>query len=125
MGAETDLTVADRRWLSPLPLWTGIFAGPIAWAIQLEASYALVHWTCDSHRVGILEVISALALLITAGGAAMSWAALQHAHEAPTDGGSERARAGFMAVLGLSSALLFAIAIVAAAIPPWVVDACH
>jgi hypothetical protein len=125
LGAETDLTVADRRWLSPLPLWTGILAGLIAWAMQLEASYALVHWTCTSQRVEIYLVISAVALLITAGGAAISWTALQRASDAPMDAGSERARARFMAVLGLSLGLLAAIAIVAAAIPPWVVDACH
>ena len=23
------------RWLSPLPLWTGILAGPLAWALDL------------------------------------------------------------------------------------------
>jgi hypothetical protein len=125
LGAETHLTAADRRWLSPLPLWTGILAGPIAWGIDLEASYALVHWTCTTQRVDVLHGISVLALLITAGGAAVSWLALQEARRAQMDDGSERARARFMAILGISTSVLFAMAIVAGAIPRWVLDACQ
>jgi hypothetical protein len=123
--AETHLTAADRRWLSPLPLWTGILAGPIAWGIDLEASYALVHWTCTTQRVDVLHGISMLALLITAGGAVVSWLALQEARRAQMDDGSELARARFMAILGISTSVLFAMAIVAGSIPRWVLDACQ
>ena len=43
----------------------------------------------------------------------------------PTDGGDPRQRARFMAILGLTSCALFALAIVAGAIPRWVLDACQ
>jgi hypothetical protein len=125
LGAETDLTVADQRWLSPLPLWAGILAGPIAWASDLGASYALVQWTCASQRVGVLHLISLLALMLTMGGAVMSWMALQHTDHLATDAGQPRARARFMAVLGLSINALFAAAIIAGAIPRWVLNACQ
>jgi hypothetical protein len=125
LGAQTDLTVADRRWLSPLPLWTGILAGPVAWAFDLEASYALVHWTCATRRVDVLHAISFVALAITMAGAVVSWIALQHVGASQMDAGDERARARFMAVLGLSVSLLFAMALVAGAIPRWVLDACQ
>ena len=36
MVTSTYMTLTDERWLSPLPLWTGILAGPIAWAIDLR-----------------------------------------------------------------------------------------
>ena len=49
MGSEAEvngdaeiLRPGDARWLSPLALWTGILAGPAAWALDLSISYALV-----------------------------------------------------------------------------------
>ena len=125
MGASTHVSTADRRWLSPLWLWTSILAGPIAWACDLEISYALVKWTCNAQRMSILHLVSLLALIVTASGMAMAWIALQRTREFSTDGGEERARARFMALLGLSAGFLFACAILAAAIPRWVLDACQ
>jgi len=121
LGAEADL-----KWLSPLPLWTGIMAGPAAWAFDLTASYALVKWTCLSGRTSMLHLITVVALVGCAGGAVVSWLALQHSADAvPTDGGQPRQRAHFMAVLGLTTCALFGLTIVAGAIPRWILDACH
>ena len=119
MGAETDL-----RWLSPLPLWTGIVAGPAAWAIDLTGSYALVKWSCLAET--LLHLLTVVALVGCAGGAVVSWLALQHSADAvPTAGGDPRQRAHFMAILGLTSCALFALTIVAAAVPRWFLDACQ
>jgi hypothetical protein len=126
LGAATDLDAGDLRWLSPLPLWTGILAGPVAWALDLTVSYALVTWTCSSQRQEVLHVMAAGALAMVFLGALVSWRALQHtAADASTDGGQPRQRARFMALLGLTSSALFALAIVAGAIPAWVLDACQ
>jgi hypothetical protein len=125
LGAQTDLA-GDLRWLSPLPLWIGILAGPAAWACDLCSSYALVKWTCLSQRETVLYLITLGSLTMVACGAAVSWAALQStAPDMPTDGGDSRQRARFMAILGLTSSALFALAIVAGAIPRWVLDACQ
>ena len=35
MGAQTAVSARDVRWLTPLPLWAGILAGPMAWAFDL------------------------------------------------------------------------------------------
>jgi len=116
----------DLRWLSPLPLWTGILAGPVAWALDLTMSYALVKWTCSSQREAPLLLMTAASLALVAGGALVSWVALQRtAADAPTDGGDPRQRARFMAILGLASSALFTLAIVAIAIPRWVLNACQ
>ena len=121
MGAEADL-----KWLSPLSLWTGIVAGPAAWALDLTASYALVKWTCVAERETMLHLLAGVALAGCAAGAVVSWLALQHSADAvPTDGGDPRQRAHFMAILGLASCALFALMVVAATIPLWVLDACH
>ena len=118
-------TSGDRRWLSPLALWTGILTGPIVWAVDLTASYALAKWTCTSQRETILHAILVASLLTVAAGAFVSFTALQHtADDRPTDGGRPRQRARFMAILGLTTGALFALQILSTAIPQWVLNAC-
>jgi hypothetical protein len=126
LGAQTAVETGDVRWLTPLPLWTGILAGPIAWAFDLTASYASVTWVCHTRNYGVLPLITIVSLAIVAGAAALSWTALTRtAGDEPTDGGRPRQRARFMAVLGLTSCGLFALQILAGAIPHWVLDACQ
>jgi len=110
----------------PLPLWTGILAGPLTWALDLLASYALVKWVCQTRNYGVLPLITLVSLAIVIAAAAVSWAALMHTTtDVPTDGGRPRQRARFMAVLGLASCGLFALQILAGAIPHRVLDACQ
>jgi hypothetical protein len=126
LGAQTAVNAADMRWLSPLPLWTGILAGPIAWGVDLMASYASVKWVCHTKSYGVLPLITVASLAVVVGAAAISWTALMRtANDVPTDGGQPRQRARFMAVLGLASCGLFALQILAGAIPHWVLDACQ
>ena len=114
------------RWVTPLPLWSGILAGPAAWAIDLTASYALVKWVCATQGYAVLHGITVGALAIVAVGAVLSWLAFQQTRsDVPTDGGRPRQRARFMAVLGLALNALFALQIVAGAVPRWVLDACQ
>lgn len=120
------MTAGDLRWLSPLPLWTGILTGPIAFACNLTATYALVKWVCATNREGVLHLISFAALLLVIGAAGISWIALKHSPAGvETDAGTPEARARFMALLGLASSAFFTIVIVANAYPQWVLDACH
>ena len=126
MGPEADITAGDRRWLSPLPLWIGILAGPIAWALDLTSSYALVKPVCRMESAVMLSLIPIICLALLAGGCSLSWVAFRRtAHDVPLDGGRPRQRARFMAVLGLTSCALFALQILAGAIPPSVIDACQ
>ena len=126
MGSESAVDTGDIRWLRPLPLWTGILAGPLAWAFDLMASYAVVKWVCHTNRYGVLQVITIASLAVVIIGAGVSYAALTRtASDEPTDGGHPRQRARFMAVLGLTSCGLFALQILAGAIPPWALDACR
>lgn len=106
-------------------LWTGILAGPLAWAIDLEASYALVKWSCATHRSDALQLITVGALALTGAGAAVAWAAWRRTVREGGHEGRREQRARFMAVLGLTSSALFAITIVAGAVPHWMLDACQ
>jgi hypothetical protein len=126
LGAQAAVDPADVRWLSPLPLWTGILAGPMAWAFDLMASYAVVKWVCHTHNYAVLPLITAASLAMVIGAAAIAWTALTRtANDLPVDGGQPRQRARFMAILGLASSGLFALQILAGAIPHWVLDACQ
>ena len=111
---------------TPLPLWIGILAGPFAWAMDLTVSYALVKWTCLSQRESLLHAVTVVSLVIVGIGAAFSYfALLATAGAEPEDGGRPRQRARFMAILGLTMCALFALTVVAGAIPRWVLDACQ
>jgi hypothetical protein len=119
-------TAADVRRLSPLSLWAGILAGPLAWGLDLMVSYALVKGVCASQRTTLFQAITAAALAIVAGGLVVSSLAVRRtAADVPTDGGAPRQRARFMALVGVTSGALFALAIVANAIPWMVLDACR
>jgi hypothetical protein len=113
-----------RRALSPIWLWAGILAGPVAWAVDLPVSYAAVKPACRAASTGVIHGITAASLLVIAAGAAISWRSLRHADARSTDGGQPEARARFMAVLGLLACGLFALQVLANAIPTWVIDAC-
>ena len=126
LGAQSAVDAGDIRWLTPLPLWTGILAGPLAWAFDLMASYAVVKWICHTSRYGVLPLITMASLAVVIVGAVISWTALKRTTtDVPTDGGRPRQRARFMAVLGLAACGLFALQILAGAIPHWVLDACQ
>jgi hypothetical protein len=126
LGAQNAVDAGDLRWLTPLPLWIGILAGPIAWAVDLLASYALVKWVCTTNKYGVLQLITIASLAVVIAAAAVSWSALVRTRlDVPTDGGRPGQRARFMAILGLVSSGLFALQIVAGAIPHWVLDACQ
>jgi hypothetical protein len=60
------------------------------------------------------------------GGAVLSWHALMRtSNETSTDGGRPRQRARFMAILGVALCAVFALQILAGAIPHWMLDACQ
>ena len=128
--AQPVQTARDEHgWFSHAPgisaLWTGILAGPIAWAIDLTASYAIVKWTCSSQHTIVLHLITLGALLMIAAGAAASFTALQRVPEQAIDDGPRPFDRGrFMALLGLLLSAMFALVVVASAVPRLVLDAC-
>jgi hypothetical protein len=106
-------------------LWLGLLAGPTAWALDLLISYAAVKWTCSSQHTAALHLITVGALLITAGGAAASWTVFQRTPEpSHADGPRPVDRGKFMAMLGLLVSAMFALAMIANAVPRVLLDAC-
>ena len=125
MGAATDV---ERRWFAHEGIaaqWTGVLAGPLALAADQLASYALVKWTCGHQHVMVLHLISLAALVAVAGGAFAAWRVLSEAPAGATlDGGRAIDRGRFMGLLGIATCALFALLVIAMALPPWMIDAC-
>jgi hypothetical protein len=106
--------------------WTGVLAGPIAFALDLLISYSLVKWTCGSQHTVVLHLVTLAALLIVAGGAFASWTALASTPDhASSAGGRPVDRARFMALLGLAMSGFFAVVVIANGIPRLILDACQ
>ncbi|MBS1818206.1 MAG: hypothetical protein JSU08_09775 [Acidobacteria bacterium] len=127
MGTSPDIA---RRWFDEprgiAVLWAGVLAGPTAWALDLTISYAIVQWTCGGGPPVTLHLITLFSLAMIGAGAFGSWRALRAVPEgAPQDGSQPDQRGYFMALLGLSMCALFAMVVIAGAIPRWVLDACQ
>jgi hypothetical protein len=117
---------AVARPPAPWTLWAGILAGPIVWAIDLLLNYAIVKWTCYHDHHWLFDAFTIGSLAVIAAGAVLSWSALQQtANAEPTDGGMPSQRAKFMALLGLATSALFALQVLAAWYPRWILDACR
>jgi hypothetical protein len=126
LGAATD--VSRRRPASAAGAavqWIGVLTGPLALAADQLTSYALVKWTCGHQHTWVLHAISLAALLVIAGGALAAWTALSESPpDARLDGGRSIDRGRFMGALGLATSALFAVLVVAMAVPGWMIDAC-
>jgi hypothetical protein len=123
LGPQADVTAVAPP--SAVVLWIGVLTGPIAWACDLLIRYALVHWSCGAQHTGVLKLISLVTLLLVIGGGIVAGRALGRTPpRVPTDGGNPASRARFMAMLGVLTSVLFAVVVVAGAVPQWVLDAC-
>jgi hypothetical protein len=111
--------------------WFGLFCGPVAFAVDLQASYALVY-PAARWGPGVLHGISAVALSLCLAGAAASMGALRRAareaiHEGEDgsaldeDEKDERqsalARARFLAAAGIALSLMCGALVIGMAIP--------
>jgi hypothetical protein len=93
---------------SSLALWSGILAGPFAWALVFELKYALVDYACRNHAHWLFWIFFLFGVAICAYGAFSAWGGM-------AADGSTRGR--FMGIAGMALSIAFAIFIVAMSIP--------
>jgi hypothetical protein len=94
-------------------LWLGVFTGPVAYAVDLLVSYAVVSFTAaeEKGQRPVLWVITALSLTSTLLAFAVSLRAYRRM------GASAPERRRFMALGGAMMSAFFAVVLVAHAIP--------
>ena len=102
---------------SSVTLWFSVLAGPAALIINFQLRYALVPYACQTGRRWMLTAISIPLLLVALTGALAGWRGLD-----ANDGDTMRIR--FMALSGLALSLIFALTIIAMAIPDFFFHPC-
>jgi hypothetical protein len=100
--------------LTAFALWTGVLAGPMAWAADLTITYALVKWSCGHRAEGLLHVPMLAALAVIGSGAMIAWSVEPH---------NDRER--FMWTLALLMSALFVVVVIATEIPNLFLHACQ
>src|SRR4051812_21704399 len=101
------MTIAQKK-----SLWTGLTAGPLAWAFSTQLNYALTNWQCE-HHTKVTWAAGLLLTLIALVGAFVSARALK------VETGSGR----LLAIIGIGLGLLTAAIILTQGAASLVVEA--
>jgi hypothetical protein len=107
-------------------MWFGVFAGPIAWIVDIGISYPLVQWECGAHSTVLLHLMSLIGLFIALAGCGASfvtWSSLPDA--VPPETKRSLGRARFVALFGLALSAGFVLVIIANAIPRFFIGPCQ
>lgn len=123
MAAPPGRSYWDGRGL--VLLWLAFAAGPVAWALNQLAGYALVKPACRGDAVATLVILAAAALLLTAAGAAVSWSHAVKLRQARLDGERPEDRSLMLAVSGVALNALLAVLIITSATAPVFLSPCE
>ena len=125
MAVMTERVESFRSGTGALALWWGVFAGPIAFALDEVLSYALVQHSCSTGHEWLIHLYTFLALLLCVSGLiAARWCYSQLSHAADSEGASVDSRSRWMMIYGTASNIAFIVIIVALAIPKWALSPC-
>ena len=114
-----------RKGETPLQFWWSLVAGFLAFGGDLGFSYALQQHTCGNGDFYLLHVITFIGLVIAASGFVSGLYAYRALPQNSTEKGREsHDRAHFQALLGMGFCVFFALAIIANAVPRWILSAC-
>ena len=118
--------MAEGTKVSLLELWFGIAAGPITLALQFQANFFLVRWSCEMGTAAPLRIIGACAMAIAALGGWTAWrcwriAGSEPAHEAT----GVLARIRFLALTGMILSAMFFLAIFAQFLTMFLIGVCQ
>jgi hypothetical protein len=104
-------------------LLVAVLLPPVAWLSALEASYMLVHQSCELQSKLLLIGIDVLALLASLAAALIARRTWPAVRDASTDE-LESGRARFMALAGQGLGLFFALVTIAMIIPEVTLRVC-
>lgn len=106
--------------------WISLIIGPIAFAFDEGMGYALTYHACSTGHWYVLHLVSAVSLALSIFGIFFSRAAMAALpHTAQEKGGNSVDRSYFMAKLGLVINVAFTIAVIAMAIPRFILSPCE
>jgi hypothetical protein len=115
---QSGVTPARLRW--------SLAAGFAAFAFDLGSSYVLRQHVCTSSQKFELHLVTFICLAITLTGFALGWIGFHNLpHDSEEEGGEPHDRAHFEALLGMGFSLGFTLAIIALAVPRWILTVCE
>jgi hypothetical protein len=125
----TDTVEYFSRGAGVRSLWTGVLTAPIAFLVNLEASYIIVPRVCATGAEIPLHLVSLTMLLFAAFGGFIAWRNWQRTGRGDeTVSRSEEpvmTRSRFMSIWGTLMSLLFILVILAQWIPSFFLDPCQ
>lgn len=122
MSSEARGLEGDTR--GQAMLWFGVFAGPFAWATQLQLNYSLVGWACANGAGALLHVITILAILISVAGIFAAKRSGDRLRAAAAENNRVWERRMFVAKSGLMFSAFFVVVIAAHEIPNVILRPC-
>jgi hypothetical protein len=111
--------------VSDFALWISALGGPVAFLVNLQASYTMVDWACNTGHDWAVHVAHVIALMLAVAAALLGLALWRRVgREWPDSGGSSASRSRLLAAIGALGGALFAVSIVAQWIPVMVLGTC-
>jgi hypothetical protein len=117
-ATREDIDTSRFSW----SLWTGILGPPAVWFFDQQLSYVVVPWACHSGHVAAPMLVSVLSLALLVANGIIAFRRRASTSEPATDTGD--ARRQFMHALAIVSTALFALSLVANAIPKLLMHPC-
>jgi hypothetical protein len=115
-----------RSGSTPGSLCWSLVSGFLAWGLDLAVNYASQHAACSSGRTFVHDVIALACIAIALSGSLAGIALYRRLpRDTSEEGGRPVDRAHFQALLGLAFNAAFALAIVAADLPRWILRRCN
>ena len=113
----------DDRGL--VQLMAALFAGPVAAALHLQVSYALVKWTCATGGTGLLIAVAAVACIVSLAGAWLGWSLMGRMPQVSEAGACRVDRSFFIAVVAIGLDVLLALFVIVSAFAVFVLSPCE
>ncbi|HET7601750.1 MAG TPA: hypothetical protein VFK36_01950 [Gemmatimonadales bacterium] len=124
-AADTSTSIPDARHIVAQSL--GVLLPPVAMLAGMQAGYAVVDKLCRSgtNPGSSLHVVRVVTLLVVLGAGVMAWRQLHSVgvHE-PGNAGDRTSRVRLLGWLGIASAVLFAVVVIAQWLPVFFLDMC-
>jgi hypothetical protein len=124
-AADTSTRIPDARHILAQSL--GVLVPPLATLAGMQAGYAVVDKLCRSgvNPGASLHIVRAVTLLVVLGLGAMAWGQLRSVgvYE-PGNAGDRTSRVRLLGWLGIASAALFSVVVIAQWLPVFFLDMC-
>jgi hypothetical protein len=125
VDVRTEPGPREHPPVSDLALWTSVLGGPFVFLLNLEVSYVMVDWACNTGNDWALHLVHFVALLLSAACGLLGLALLRRVRpDGPDSAGGSDPRSRLLATLGILSGALFAVSIFAQWIGVMVLGTC-